>query len=684
MTSTVAGDELRAYRSPVVSRRAGLVAAIVAVTAILAIALPTAVGLSYGARGYESIALSFPGDPTLVIATVLTTVATASAWVLIGCLVVMLFLLAPPGRQRDVIVRQPELRWAQAAAGVWMLSSAALIVVDAADKNGQPLARILEPGALAYLIDASDFPPAWIVSALLGAVALLALLFAETWRALLIPLGCVVIGSLAPVVVGQILVGVNHDFGSDAGAVSALAMGILCGTIWALGARVASGRLLRTSTLKRSLGTLGALWLFAALADAVLIPFKLSGPGQGNPTVLMLVARAIVLAAVGVVLLIGWIRRRRLTDATIVRLLAGGSILAGTLLGLTVAMTRVPPPQYFTVSSIMTVFFGFELTDAPDFETLISTWRPNILFVTISVLAISTYLLAVRRLRRRGDHWPVGRTVAWVGGWTTVGVVTSSGLGVYSGSDFGIHMIVHMALNMLAPVLLVMGGVVTLMLRATTPHRPDEPAGPHEWITSVLNWPALKILYNPIVVFLLYVGSYYALYLTGLFEQIIRFHWAHQAMNIHFLIVGYLFYSLIIGVDRPPRPLPPIGKLAFVLAAMPFHAFFGVILMMASTPIAENFYLTLDAPWSPDLMLSQYIGGGVAWAGGELPLIIVIVALGIQWARQDQREASRNDRHLDSGLNDEFHDYNRMLERLAQRDQRAGAQEKVPQENVQP
>ena len=141
-------------------------------------------------------------------------------------------------------------------------------------------------------------------------------------------------------------------------------------------------------------------------------------------------------------------------------------------------------------------------------------------------------------------------------------------------------------------------------------------------------------------------------------------------MNIHFLAVGYLFYGLVIGVDRPPRPLPPIGKLGFVLAAMPFHAFFGVILMTSPTPLAENFYRTLDFAWMGDLMTQQYLGGGVAWAGGELPLLIVIVALGIQWARQDQREAKRKDRHLDTGVDDEFEAYNRMLAELSDRSAR--------------
>ena len=223
---------------------------------------------------------------------------------------------------------------------------------------------------------------------------------------------------------------------------------------------------------------------------------------------------------------------------------------------------------------------------------------------------MTVYLWAVRVLRRRGDRWPIGRTVSWIAGWGVVVFATSSGFGKYSAPDFGIHMIVHMSLNMLAPILLVMGGVLTLLLRAT---RSDDsrPAGPHEWITWVLRWRVLRFVFNPLIVFALFVGSYYGLYFTGIFGEYMRFHWAHQLMNVHFLIAGYLFYSLVIGVDRPPQPLPHIGKLGFVLAAMPFHAFFGVILMSSEEIIAENFYRSLALPWA-DLQAAQYLAGGVA------------------------------------------------------------------------
>ena len=152
-------------------------------------------------------------------------------------------------------------------------------------------------------------------------------------------------------------------------------------------------------------------------------------------------------------------------------------------------------------------------------------------------------------------------------------------------------------------------------------------------------------------------------------------------MNVHFLIVGYMFFSLVVGVDRVPFQLPQIGKLGYVLAAMPFHAFFGIVLMMSSTPVALNFYRTLDLDWL-DIEAQQYFGGGIAWAGGELPLLGVVVVLGIQWARQDKQEAKRFDRHEDAGLSDEFTAYNAMLQRLATRDGKVTATGKSSEEEV--
>jgi len=222
---------------------------------------------------------------------------------------------------------------------------------------------------------------------------------------------------------------------------------------------------------------------------------------------------------------------------------------------------------------------------------------------------------------------------------------------------------------------MALGGVVTLVLKASRPASRGEPVGLYEWTGELMRWRPAAVVYHPVLVFALFVGSYYGLYLTELFGIAIRFHWAHQLMNVHFLITGYLFYSLAVGVDRGPRQLPHIGRLGFVFASMPFHAFFGVILMSMSTVIAETYYRYLGQSWATDLSASQRAGGGIAWAGAELPLLILIIALSLQWARSDEREALRKDRHYDTGLDDEFEAYNRMLKALSERPGARGPQE---------
>jgi putative copper resistance protein D len=83
--------------------------------------------------------------------------------------------------------------------------------------------------------------------------------------------------------------------------------------------------------------------------------------------------------------------------------------------------------------------------------------------------------------------------------------------------------------------------------------------------------------------------------------------------------------------------------------------------------IADQLYRYLRVPWMHNLHSDQVLAGGIAWAAGELPLIVVVVALITQWSRQDQKEAAQQDRHLDSGLDGSFDAYNAMLAKLAER-----------------
>ena len=71
-------------------------------------------------------------------------------------------------------------------------------------------------------------------------------------------------------------------------------------------------------------------------------------------------------------------------------------------------------------------------------------------------------------------------------------------------------------------------------------------------------------------------------------------------------------------------------------------------------------------------MTPMNIAGQATWLLGEVPLLIVMVALSAQWFLQDRREAADVDRDLDSGVNDSMEAYNDMLAELAARDENRG------------
>lgn len=109
-----------------------------------------------------------------------------------------------------------------------------------------------------------------------------------------------------------------------------------------------------------------------------------------------------------------------------------------------------------------------------------------------------------------------------------------------------------------------------------------------------------------------------------------------------------------------------------VFASLPLHAFFGVVMMGMQNVLGETFYRSLQLPWHQNLLDDQQLGGGIAWAAGEVPLVIVMLALLIQWRRSDQRTAKRLDRAADRDDDADLAAYNAMLAELARRNNPTG------------
>jgi putative copper resistance protein D len=233
---------------------------------------------------------------------------------------------------------------------------------------------------------------------------------------------------------------------------------------------------------------------------------------------------------------------------------------------------------------------------------------------------------------------------------------------------FSMHMAAHMLLSMLTPVLLVLGAPVTLALRALPAAGRGDAPGPREWLLAALHSRVSRFFTNPIIATVVFVAGFYGLYFGGIFAAAASNHAGHVAMNLHFVLSGYLFYWVVIGIDPTPRPVQPLVKLAMVFGSLPLHAFFGVVLMSMNTVLAESFYRSLQLSWQTDLLGDQRTGGGIAWAAGEVPLVVVMLALLVQWTRSDRRTATRLDRAADRDDDADLTAYNAMLKQLAERD----------------
>lgn len=607
---------------------------------------------------YPRLGLPVAATTTQVTVAVLHLGTTLSSAAALGLLLYAVVLL--PGSGVGTIGRDGyrAIRAAAWTAGVAGVASLLLALASAADLSGARMGDVLFGPTPLAAFAALEEPMGWFLQGIGFLVVALGCVWALTWRtsALLLVIG--VVSLLPPAAVGQAAVGRGHDWATDAGAIQVVAAAVWIGTLIVVMAHRRRLGAVDERTWRRArlaLGTAGVAWVASTLVLALLlvIPGSLTGTVWGR---WQLVQAGLVAVTTVVWLAAG--RRGRLLPAVLG--------LSGLVVVVAGAMTHSVPPRFLTrVDSDSEVLLGYDLPSPFTAWQALVDWRINILFTLVAVTAVVAYVLGVRTLRRRGDVWGRGRTLAWFGGWLVIVVATSSGVGRYSAGMFSVHMGSHMALNMLGPVLLALGGPVTLALRALRPARADAPSGPREWIVAAVNSPAAKVLTHPFVTLPLFVGSFYVLYFTDLFDSSLRFHWAHQLMNIHFVLVGYLFFWPLVGVDHAPTRLPPLGRLAVLLGAMPFHAFFGIALMSSDTLIGGNFYRSLGLPWLTDLLADQKVGGGIAWATGEVPMLLVIVALLVQWSREDDRDAARHDRREERDDDVELKAYNEMLAQLA-------------------
>ena len=623
-----------------------------------------------------------PGGGTEWALPLLRVLGDLSAILTVGLLLAGAVLVPA----RDGELRGARLRWTRASrwsALVWAGAVVAQVVLTLSDVLAQPVPSVLDPALLWSFVRDIELGRALLVQAVLVlVVGVCSCVVRTTTGAALIALVALV-ALVPPTLTSHAGTSADHTVAVSSLMVHVVAVTLWCGGLAALVLLGTADR--RPFPVAVPRFSVLALWcaVAVALSGAVSAWVRLGDvaalvTSSYGRLVLLKLALLAVLSGFGL-----WHRRRSLprlasdpSRLVFLRVAAVEVLVMAATVGVAVALSRTPPPVSGDVplSSLTParLLLGFALPSAPDAVNLL--WgqaRLDGFWLVVVALLAALYATGLRVMQRSGDAWPAGRTVNWYVGVVLLALSTQTGLATYSHVVFSAHMAQHMVLVMLVPIFLVLGAPLTLALR-TLPRSPGQ-LGPREWLTAALHSRTVAVLANPIVASVIFLAGFWGLYYTPLYAWLMPSHWGHVAMNVYFLLSGFLFFWMLLGVDPGPRRAPYLVRMIVMIVVMPLHSFFAISMLATSTVMAEAFYAALARPYATDLLADQHLGASIGWASGDIPMLIVMVAMFFQWVGADEREARRADRAQDRAVStgqgtDQLAEYNAYLASLARRD----------------
>lgn len=270
---------------------------------------------------------------------------------------------------------------------------------------------------------------------------------------------------------------------------------------------------------------------------------------------------------------------------------------------------------------------------SPTTSFLVTGWQTHwssLLALALQLAVVAGYVVEVKRLARAGVRWPPLRTALFVLGMAVVAYAFEGGVSVYDRDNFTVHVVQLLLLVDIAPPLLAYGAPARLVAQAPGPFQ----AGARRLVSSR----ALRALTNPLVVFVVYMATMYAYFLSPVY----RFSVSHPAfltyVQVQFLLSGALMWWVVVGRDALPRPLRFGPRFALVVAAVPFIAYLGVALGDVQAPLYP----------AANTLHDTRSGGDVLWGLAEIFVVVMLAYLFVEWAREEERRALAADERLES------------------------------------
>jgi len=228
--------------------------------------------------------------------------------------------------------------------------------------------------------------------------------------------------------------------------------------------------------------------------------------------------------------------------------------------------------------------------------------------------------------------WPPLRAAAFALGLAALLAALSPPLDARADARLSAHMVQHLLLTLAAAPLLVAGAPFALLLRAL-PRR-----GARGLVRALRSRPA-RVLLHPLVAWSLLPALMLVTHLTGIYEYTLRHPAAHAGEHAAYLVAALLFWLPVLGDAPTAHRLGAVGRLLYLLLAMPAMAAPGVVLSIGQS-VRYPFYGTSTAA-----LADQHAAGTVMWvAGSALAGAITVLAAWMALEQEERRTLAREAR----------------------------------------
>jgi putative copper resistance protein D len=250
------------------------------------------------------------------------------------------------------------------------------------------------------------------------------------------------------------------------------------------------------------------------------------------------------------------------------------------------------------------------------------------------VAAAGLYLWGAAAVARRhpARPWPAWRTGMFLGGLAVVVLATQSGIGAYDDVLFWDHMVQHLMLIMVAPVLLIFGQPITLLLHASR-----NPL--HTWVKRVLRSRVANFLTWPVFGCLAYALAILGAHLTGFANMVESNQLVHNLEHAGFLVIGYLFFLPILGHEPIRWRLSYPVRFIILVLIMPVDTFAGLMLGYGSSG-SPGVPAGPRPAWAPPAISDLHTGGAVMWIGGDGLMFGLMMLVFLMWSTDSRASAS--------------------------------------------